>query len=122
MDICSGTIPASSRQRSTMAGSALTRTPSASNRSALPQRLARRFHGLYLFLLNKWYFDELYDLIFVRPALWLGRLLWKVGDGLIIAYVLSMTGAVAPWSRPTTCTSSSTAAETICAGVRRMPW
>ena len=39
---------------------------------------------LYRFLLNKWYFDELYDLIFVRPALWLGRVLWKGGDGYVI--------------------------------------
>jgi NADH-quinone oxidoreductase subunit L len=39
---------------------------------------------LYRFLLNKWYFDELYDLIFVRPAFWLGRLFWKGGDGRII--------------------------------------
>ena len=39
---------------------------------------------LYRFLLNKWYFDELYDIIFVRPAKWLGRLLWKSGDGMII--------------------------------------
>ena len=36
------------------------------------------------FLLNKWYFDELYDLIFVRPAQWIGRLLWKGGDGRVI--------------------------------------
>ena len=39
---------------------------------------------LYRFLLNKWYFDELYDIIFVRPAFWLGRLFWKGGDGKII--------------------------------------
>ena len=39
---------------------------------------------LYRFLLNKWYFDELYDLIFVRPAFWFGRLCWKSGDGRII--------------------------------------
>ena len=39
---------------------------------------------LYRFLLNKWYFDELYDVIFVRPAFWLGRLFWKGGDGKII--------------------------------------
>jgi NADH-quinone oxidoreductase subunit L len=39
---------------------------------------------LYRFLLNKWYFDELYDLIFVRPAFWIGRLLWKGGDQNII--------------------------------------
>jgi NADH-quinone oxidoreductase subunit L len=50
----------------------------------LPRVTARIFRPLYLFLLNKWYFDELYDLIFVRPAFWLGRLLWKRGDGTII--------------------------------------
>jgi NADH-quinone oxidoreductase subunit L len=39
---------------------------------------------LYLFLYNKWYFDELYDFLFVRPALMLGRFLWKRGDGTVI--------------------------------------
>jgi len=39
---------------------------------------------IYGFLKNKWYFDELYDALFVRPALALGRLLWKGGDGRII--------------------------------------
>ena len=39
---------------------------------------------LYAFLLNKWYFDELYDLVFVRPAFWLGRLFWRGGDQAII--------------------------------------
>jgi NADH-quinone oxidoreductase subunit L len=43
-------------------------------------RFADQFRMLYAFLLNKWYFDELYDLIFVRPAVWLGRILWKKGD------------------------------------------
>ncbi|GGB10451.1 NADH:ubiquinone oxidoreductase subunit L [Brucella endophytica] len=49
-----------------------------------PKELARRHPGLYQFLLNKWYFDELYNFLFVRPALWLGRVLWKDGDGKII--------------------------------------
>jgi len=49
-----------------------------------PKRLAAEFPGLHRFLLNKWYFDELYDLIFVRPARWLGRFLWKKGDGVVI--------------------------------------
>ncbi len=40
-----------------------------------PKRLAAEFPGIYRFLLNKWYFDELYDRIFVRPAKWLGRFL-----------------------------------------------
>jgi NADH-quinone oxidoreductase subunit L len=53
-------------------------------RPDLPEGLARQYDLLYRFLLNKWYFDEIYDLIFVRPALWLGRLLWKGGDGRVI--------------------------------------
>jgi NADH-quinone oxidoreductase subunit L len=48
------------------------------------ERLANTFPGLYRFLLNKWYFDELYDWMFVRPASRIGRLLWKGGDGAII--------------------------------------
>ena len=47
---------------------------------SLPARLAQQFRGLYQFLLNKWYFDELYDRIFVRPALGLARTLWQQGD------------------------------------------
>jgi NADH-quinone oxidoreductase subunit L len=50
----------------------------------LPVELARQHSVLYRFLLNKWYFDEIYDVIFVRPTLWLGRLLWKRGDGWLI--------------------------------------
>ena len=53
-------------------------------RPYLPVELARQHQMLYQFLLNKWYFDELYDLIFVRPAKWLGRFLWKKGDGFVI--------------------------------------
>jgi NADH-quinone oxidoreductase subunit L len=49
-----------------------------------PRRLAADFPGLYRFLLNKWYFDELYDFLFVRPAFAIGRLFWKGGDGAII--------------------------------------
>lgn len=50
----------------------------------LPGRTARALPGLYRFLLNKWYFDELYDLLFVNPAKSLGRKLWKGGDGAVI--------------------------------------
>src|SRR4051812_27055038 len=53
-------------------------------RPELPAQMAARRGLLYLFLYNKWYFDELYNFLFVRPALWLGRVLWKVGDGRII--------------------------------------
>ncbi|MEM5500695.1 NADH-quinone oxidoreductase subunit L [Ahrensia kielensis] len=49
-----------------------------------PVSLARDHNGLYKFLLNKWYFDELYDFLFVRPAKRLGSFLWKRGDGWLI--------------------------------------
>jgi NADH-quinone oxidoreductase subunit L len=72
-------------------------------RPYLPVELAGQHPLLYRFLLNKWYFDELYDLIFVRPAKRIGRFLWKVGDGTIIdgfgpdgvsKWVLDVTGNV----------------------------
>ena len=53
-------------------------------RPDIPVELARQHDVLYRFLLNKWYFDELYEVIFVRPTKWLGRLLWKGGDGWLI--------------------------------------
>ncbi|MFK4809239.1 NADH-quinone oxidoreductase subunit L [Devosia sp. ZW T5_3] len=49
-----------------------------------PKRLAAQNPALYRFLLNKWYFDELYDRIFVRPALWIGRAVWKGFDDWLI--------------------------------------
>jgi len=53
-------------------------------RPELPAELARQQQPLYKFLLNKWYFDEIYDFLFVRPTLWLARVLWKYGDGWTI--------------------------------------
>ncbi|MEC3860052.1 NADH-quinone oxidoreductase subunit L [Mesobacterium sp. TK19101] len=51
---------------------------------ALPKKLAENQRPLYLFLLNKWYFDEIYDVVFIQPARALGRLFWKKGDGTVI--------------------------------------
>ena len=53
-------------------------------RPDIPEALARDQNLLYRFLLNKWYFDEIYDFLLVQPALRLGRLFWKGGDGFII--------------------------------------
>ncbi len=50
----------------------------------VPFGLAKRFRGAHQFLLNAWYFDALYDALFVRPAQRVGRFLWKTGDGTII--------------------------------------
>jgi len=49
-----------------------------------PARLAENQQILYQFLLNKWYVDEIYDFLFIKPAMWLGRFLWKKGDGVVI--------------------------------------
>ena len=67
------------------------------------QALAGHFEPLYKFFLNKWYFDELYNLIFVKPAFWFGRLFWKGGDVGIIdrfgpngsAFAVSLTSRLA---------------------------
>jgi NADH-quinone oxidoreductase subunit L len=70
---------------------------------SIPAWLARNLRPLYEFLLNKWYFDELYDFVFVRPAFAVGRSFWKGGDGAIIdrlgpdgvaARVIDVTGRV----------------------------
>ena len=53
-------------------------------RKDVPGKLAAANPVLYRFLLNKWYFDEIYDFLFVKPAMWLGRFLWKKGDGAVI--------------------------------------
>jgi NADH-quinone oxidoreductase subunit L len=50
----------------------------------LPLLLASTFRAVYLFVLNKWYFDELYDALFVQPAIAASRTLWQVGDATII--------------------------------------
>jgi NADH-quinone oxidoreductase subunit L len=51
---------------------------------AIPVRLAERFPAVHMFFVNKWYFDELYDRIFVQPTFRLSRFLWHVGDSEII--------------------------------------
>jgi len=63
-----------------------------------PAKLAAQQRPLYLFLLNKWYFDEIYDFLFVRPAMGLGRILWKQGDGAVIdGGINGLAMGVVPW-------------------------
>ncbi len=49
-------------------------------RTDIPARFTATFRYLYDFVYNKWYFDELYNILFVRPAFAIGRLFWKAGD------------------------------------------
>ena len=52
-----------------------------------PAVVVAKAQPVYVFLLHKWYFDELYDFLFVRPAMWIGYQLWQRGDrGLIDGY------------------------------------
>jgi NADH-quinone oxidoreductase subunit L len=56
-------------------------------RPAWPAQVVARVQPLYVFLVHKWYFDELYDFLFVRPAKWIGYRLWQRGDlGVIDGY------------------------------------
>ena len=67
-------------------------------RPELPAKLARQQWPLYQFLLNKWYFDEIYDAVLVRPALGLGRFLWRRGDGAVIdGGINGIAMGVVPW-------------------------
>ncbi len=45
-----------------------------------PGKDGEQLGPIYRFLYNKWYFDELYNILFVKPAFWLGRKFWKLGD------------------------------------------
>ncbi len=53
-------------------------------RPGIPGAVAALHRPIYIFLLKKWYFDELYDLVFVRPAKFVGTALWRGGDGRVI--------------------------------------
>ena len=46
----------------------------------IPGQFVSRFGALHNFVFRKWYFDELYDAIFVKPGFWLGRKFWQLGD------------------------------------------
>ena len=52
--------------------------------TSIPGKFVNQFRYVHNFVYNKWYFDELYNLIFVRPAFWIGRKFWIIGDQGII--------------------------------------
>ena len=65
---------------------------------AMPRVFAESQRPLYLFLLNKWYFDEIYDVLIITPARRLARLLWRGGDlGLIDGFLNGMAMGVVPF-------------------------
>jgi NADH-quinone oxidoreductase subunit L len=52
--------------------------------TSIPAKIVEQLGPIYTFVYNKWYFDELYHAVFVKPAFWFGRLFWKRGDEGII--------------------------------------
>nr|WP_245228628.1 NADH-quinone oxidoreductase subunit L [Pontixanthobacter sp. CEM42] len=52
--------------------------------TSIPGKFVDQFRYVHRFVFNKWYFDELYNFLFVRPAFWLGRKFWIIGDQGII--------------------------------------
>ena len=67
-------------------------------RPDLPGKLAQNQRHLYLFLLNKWYFDELYDFVIIRPAKWIGNFFWKRGDiGIIDGGINGLAMGIIPF-------------------------
>lgn len=48
--------------------------------TSIPGKFVEQFRYVHNFVYNKWYFDELYNTVFVKPAFWLGRQFWKLGD------------------------------------------
>ncbi len=66
--------------------------------TAAPRRLAEVQPMLHRFLLNKWYFDEIYDALIVRPAFAIGRFLWKKGDmGVIDGSINGVAMGIIPF-------------------------
>lgn len=52
--------------------------------TSIPGKFVEQFRYVHQFVFNKWYFDELYNAIFIKPAFWLGRKFWIIGDQGII--------------------------------------
>ena len=48
--------------------------------TSIPGKFVEQFRVIHRFVYNKWYFDELYNIVFVKPAFWLGSIFWKKGD------------------------------------------
>jgi NADH-quinone oxidoreductase subunit L len=58
-------------------------------------RIRARAHAVYVFLSHKWYFDELYDAVFYRPLIALGRFAASVFERVVVQGIVNATvGAV----------------------------
>ncbi|ADD66828.1 proton-translocating NADH-quinone oxidoreductase, chain L [Denitrovibrio acetiphilus DSM 12809] len=67
------------------------------NFPALPEKTVKTFKPLHKFLLNKWYFDELYDFLFVHPIVMISNILWRAFDVNVIDFTVNAFGRVPMW-------------------------
>jgi len=67
------------------------------NFPALPEKTVKTFKPLHKFLLNKWYFDELYDFLFVHPIVMLSNILWRAFDVNVVDFIVNAFGRVPMW-------------------------
>lgn len=67
------------------------------NFPALPEKTVKTFKPIHKFLLNKWYFDELYDFLFVHPIVMLSNILWRAFDVNVVDFTVNAFGRVPMW-------------------------
>jgi NADH-quinone oxidoreductase subunit L len=63
----------------------------------LPEKTVKTFKPIHKFLLNKWYFDELYDFLFVHPIVTISNMLWRGFDANFIDFIVNAFGRVPMW-------------------------
>jgi len=63
----------------------------------LPEKTVKTFKPLHKFLLNKWYFDELYDFLFVHPIVMISNILWRAFDVNVVDFIVNAFGRVPMW-------------------------
>ncbi|MDY6820585.1 MAG: NADH-quinone oxidoreductase subunit L [Deferribacterota bacterium] len=64
-------------------------------RRDLPDKIAKAFRPIYKFVFNKWYFDELYGALIVRPIVYLSEAIWFAFDIHVIDFIVNACGKTA---------------------------
>jgi len=60
----------------------------------LPQKIAKKCSWLYKISFNKWYFDEIYQILLIKPLFCLAKFSWKVIDSIIIDGIVNACGKI----------------------------
>jgi NADH-quinone oxidoreductase subunit L len=60
----------------------------------LPQKIAKKCSWLYKISFNKWYFDEIYQILLIKPLFCLAKFSWKIIDSIIIDGIVNACGKI----------------------------